>query len=591
MSDVTAGRRGLARVVALMLAVMATAAGVGGRQAEVVLTGRVVDAVSGAPVADAAVTVSAGVSQTVDVGSNGHFSVSLPGPGVRTRIYAHAPGYLRGFPAQRGAADTLANSWGIEPTAGRPVEDIVLRLWRAASIAGVVVDDDQQPVAGARLMVMTRVFTGSGLRWLETSIPSPFTDDLGQFDVPDLVPGSYLVAARPPADPRAGGDVLPPVTFYPGTPVAAEAQVVSLEEGTDVHLRISIDFSRALGTVRGRLAGVDDLSGHVVHLIPEMLAGEVSPPVPLSVISGGMPLGGRTVRPRSDGAFEFRAVPPGHYRLRTGWPPEMGPRLAMGGDFQRLMTYSFDETGGRVSPSSRPGANWMADVPVAIVGTDPVDVSVSLSPGASIRGRVESAGPTPLTAAQMAALSIIFRPADGVAFGAIPAAPVEGDGTFRALGLPPGDYVIALGQGSGWHVTSVMARGLEVVAGKVVLGTADLDGVVIRLSDRPASLACIVRDSRGRPVSWARVVIFPSLASERDQFHALPAQRRVVQVMADASGRFSVPLPPGGYLVAPVMGDLPVFWMAPHHLATLASGASDVLVESGRETTLNVTAP
>lgn len=587
MSHVTAGGRGIARAVALLVTVTA-AAGVAGRQAEVVLTGRVVDAVSGAPVTDAAVTVSAGITQTVDVGSSGHFSVSLPA-GVRIRMYAHAPGYLRGFPAQRGAADTLASAWGIEPTPGRPVEDIVLRLWRAASIAGIVVDDDQQPVAGARLILMTRAFTGSGFRWFETSAPSPFTDDRGQFDISDLAPGNYLIAARAPADPRAGGDVLPPVTFYPGTPVAAEAQVVSLEGGTDAHLRISIDFSRALGTVRGRLTGVDDFSGHIVHLIPEILAGEVSPPARLSITSGGTPLGGRTARPRSDGTFEFRAVPPGHYRLRTGWPPEIGPRLAIGGDFQRLMTYSSSEAAGRLSPSSRPGASWIADVPVAVAGTDPVDVSVSLSPGASIRGRVEMAGLKPMAAGQMEELSVVIRPADGVALGAVPAAPVEADGTFRSVGLPPGDYVIGLGQGAGWHVASVLARGVEVVADKVALGGADLDGVVIRLSDRPASLTCFVRDSRGRPVSWARVVIFPSLASERDQFHALPMPRRVVQVMADASGRFSVQLPPGGYLVAPVMGDLPAFWMAPPYLATLASGAADVLIHGGRETAVNVT--
>jgi hypothetical protein len=584
------GRLTGAAVGLIVAAVFSTAAG---QPPRVVLAGRVVDAVSGGAVPDAVVTLSPGLTQTVEAAADGRFSVTIDDPPDRTRVAAIAPGYLRGYPAQRGATDSFASTWSIETRPGGSVDDLVIRLWRAASIAGTVVDEDQQPVAGARLMVMTRGFTGSGLRWLETVVASPLTDDRGQFDISDLVPGNYLVAARPPADFRAGGDDLPPVTFYPGTPVAAEAQVVPLAAGTDVHLRISIDFSRVLGTVRGRLTGVDDLSGHIVHLVPEILAGEVSPPALLNSITGGTPLGGRTTRPRSDGTFEFRAVPPGHYRLRTWWAPETGARLAIGGDFQRVTTYSSGPAAARLSPGSRPGTNWTADVPVAVAGADPVEVSLPLSPGASIRGRVETAGPKPLTAGEIAALSIIVRPADGVALGSVPATPVEADGTFSSIGLPPGDYVIGLGPGAGlpvgWHATSVLAQGREVVAGKVALGAADVDGVVVRVSTRPASLVGSVRDSRGRPASGTRVIIFPSLASERDQFHALPAQRRVVQATADASGRFSVPLPPGGYLVAPVTGDLPVFWMAPEHLGTIASSAVDVLVQNGRETTVNVT--
>jgi hypothetical protein len=424
---------------------------------------------------------------------------------------------------------------------------------------------------------------------------SPFTDDLGQFDVPDLRPGSYLMAVRPPADPRVGGDVLPPVTFYPGTPVAAEAQVVPLGSGTDVQVRMAIDFSTVFGTVRGRLTGVDDPGGRIVHLVPEILAGEVSPPAPMSLGFGGTPLGWRTTRSLGDGTFAFRAVPPGRYRVKTWWPSETDPWLAIGDDFQRVVTYSSSNAAAKQFPGTRPGTPWIADVPVDVVGTDPVDITLPLSPGASIRGRVEFAGGKPPAANETASLAIGIRPADGAASAAVPLAAVEADGTFRSVDLPPGDYVIGVGQGAslpdGWHVTSVLARGVEVVAGKVTLDSTDVDGVVVRLSTRPAALAGSVSDSRGRPVSGARVIIFPSLASERDQFHALPAQRRVVQAMADLSGRFSVQLPSGGYLVAPVTGDLPMFWMAPDHLNALVSHATDVLVEDGRQATVNVTLP
>lgn len=609
MSHLTESGRRLA-AAAVVAMVVAAAVGVSSRQADVVLSGRVIDAVTGAAVPEAVVTVAAGATQMVEVGTNGQFTVSLTGPAVRVRMFANAPGYLRAYPAQRGPADTLAGNWSLEPEARQKLEEIVIRLWRGASMSGTVVDENRQPVVAASVFVMTRVYTGTGYRWNEAPVSSPRTDDRGRFVVAQLQPGEYLVAVRPPVDPRAGADALAPVTYYPGTQVAAAAQVLSLTSGAQATVDFTVDFRGTLSTVRGRLVGTDDFTRFVVHLVPENLAGERAMLAPINVamagapfggIGGGVSLGASAVSAAVDGSFEFSAVPPGSYRLRTWRFPTSDVRVMVTGDFQRSMWAAAGPAPSaqaltRTLPGAPAGTTWVADVPVVVDEVAParlINVDVPLSQGARIRGRVELAGTKPISADEVAAVPVFVRPADGAGLGGVPQGRIEADGAFASVGLPPGDYVIGLGQWTGrpagWNVTSVLHNGREWVAGAVSLGAADIENVVITLSDRTTTLAGSLRDSRGQPASYGRLIVFPQAASERDQFHAQPARRRVAQVPTDRHGQFLVQLPAGDYFVAPVTGDLPVFWMAPDHLATLVGLATAVRATEGRETRVNVT--
>lgn len=573
MSHLTECKRRLFAAVVLVLAVAATV-GVSGPQAEVVVSGRVVDAVTGAPVPEAVVTVSGAANETRET-SNGRFAIALRNAASPVRISSTAFGYLRGFPGQRGPTDDLAGAGTIAPTAGRPSEDVVIRLWREASISGRVVDHDEEPIAGAAMVVMTQVFTGSGFRWSEARASSARTDDHGQFHIAQLQPGDYLVAVRPPVDPRAGADATPPVTYYPGTQVASEAQVVTLTSGTDARFDLTVDFRPALGDVRGRLAGADDLNGFFVHLVPERLLGAVSAFSSVGITAGMAPVGGFVARVAPDGSFAFPAVPRGAYRAMPWRPPQAGSRIA----------------GPR--PSTTSSDVWTADVPVVVENAAPVEIVVPLSAGVRVRGRLLFDAAKPPVEEEVTALSLSFRSAYGAIPGPLSDALVEADGSFTSPGLPPGDYIIGVRQqpGSlvGWTATSILAQGREVVAGTLSVGAADVEDVVIRLTDRPAMLRGTLRDSRGQPVRDGRVIVFPAMPSERDQYQAAPVRSRVVQALSDRDGNFVAPVLPGEYLIAPVAGDLPAFWMAPEHLATLTAMATEVRVPDGREVTVNIT--
>lgn len=565
--------RRLFAAVVLVLGVAATA-GLSSRQAEIVLSGRVVDAATGVLVPEAVISLNGGTSETIET-PDGRFAAVLRSVSGQVRLSATAFGYLRGFPGQRGPTDSLTGAGTIELTPGQPLEDVVIRLWREASVSGRVVDHDDQPIAGAPMVVMTRVFTGAGLRWREVRAASPRTDDRGQFHIASLMPGDYLVAVQPPVDPRAGADATPPVTYYPGTQVAPEAQVVTLMSGTDARADLVVDFRPTLAQVRGRLAGVHEVDGFFVHLVPESLLGAVSALPTLVVTAGVAPVGGLVARVEPDGAFTFRAVPRGSYRAKVWRLPAGAPQSAMTDDLER---------------SSDP--IWTADVPV-VVDEAPVALIVPLTTGARVRGRLQFEGAVRPDAGEIAAIPLFVRPADGVAPVPVPAARIEADGSFSSPGLPPGDYVIGFGplagRLAGWTATSILAQGREVVAGTMSVGAADVDDVVVRVTDRPTALKGTVRDSRGQLVRDGRVIVFPAMASERDQYHAPPARRRVVQAVTDRTGSFAIPLPPGEYLVASVAGDLPAFWMAPDHLAALTTVATNVRVAEDREVTVSVT--
>jgi protocatechuate 3,4-dioxygenase beta subunit len=120
--------------------------------------------------------------------------------------------------------------------------DIALRT--AAAIAGVVLDEHGEPLEAAPVWLFESRFV-NGERRLEevrgnavagVANASDVTDDLGQFRLFGLLPGTYYLAAGPPGRPetsarRQGQNVATP-TLYPGTLTLAGAQPITVAEAT-----------------------------------------------------------------------------------------------------------------------------------------------------------------------------------------------------------------------------------------------------------------------------------------------------------------------------------------------------------------------
>ena len=151
-----------------------------------IVSGRVVDAVTGRPIAGAVVTAagSAASDATAAILTNagGHFVVRGLHKGSLA-LTATRNGYIEGTYGQRhpGGSRQL-----IAIDEGQRLIDLEIRMWRHAVITGTVVDEAGEPVILARVRAFKRTLV-AGRHRLGT-VGDVLTDDRGMFRIP-LVPG------------------------------------------------------------------------------------------------------------------------------------------------------------------------------------------------------------------------------------------------------------------------------------------------------------------------------------------------------------------------------------------------------------------
>jgi hypothetical protein len=148
---------------------------------------------------------------------------------------------------------------------GEKLESLVLRLHPTGVIAGQVSDEDGEAVQGLEAFALRINFQPGGRKQVSASAQT-VTDDLGNFRMPNLPPGSYYVSA--------GGLIQHPMeavglkqgpaggvhyrnTFYPGTSSLDEAQVLRVgPELTTNDIRFTIPTERNYAITGKVLVGV-----------------------------------------------------------------------------------------------------------------------------------------------------------------------------------------------------------------------------------------------------------------------------------------------------------------------------------------------
>jgi hypothetical protein len=485
-----------------------------------------------------------------------------------------------------GAPNARAQGLTIALAEGQRITDLVATIARGAVVTGRVVDQNNLPIAGARVGTMERVTLNGEVLYRSTT-NSVATDDRGVYRIYGLERGTRIVSVTVPgpiglgtarvasadevrwAEQRAragGGRAVPsppappqPVkylsVFYPGVTDASAATALAFEHGEE---KSGIDMVVPLvstATISGRLSRSDGgpLAGAVMQIAS---ANETVAPAT-----------GRRANVAPSGEFTVQGVEPGRYRLMAAGSSGVGAG-----------------PGGR---GAGPGPfDLYAMTEVSIAGVDVAGLTLVLEPVPLIEGRVvfESQGP-PRADAGNVNVTIVGLPTPGQATPSVSRAQTAPDGTFRLAGLVPGRYAVSaaatnqLLADAAWIVKSATAGGRDVLDSLLEVRAGErVPEIVITLTDRKSQITGLLVDKEGRPVPELSVVVFGTNPASWRQF-----SRWVRQPIRPASdGRFTIDgLPPGEFYVAAITSFDPQEWYTAPFLEQVAPGAVKVTLGEG----------
>jgi hypothetical protein len=492
--------------------------------------------------------------------------------------------------------------------------DLTMRLTRGAVIAGTIRDERGLSLAGVQV-IASRIGA--------VTTPAPFsdegwltTDDRGAYRAFGLEPGDYLVlavmrrlalgsstsrrsdaemdavlaalqrrnaaAASPigsaaPPPPPAPETIGFPVTYYPGTALVGNATKITIGAAEE---RNGIDFAIApvrLTTISGTVATADGAPPGDVQLSVYYDQPNVA------WMSGVRPV--LSLRPSADGTFRYTQVPPGHYTIMArARATQAAPASGVG---------NVGGRGGTAPPAPGDATTRYASVDVDVDGQPVSGVALTLTPGVSVRGRVAFDGAAPVTADDLARVtvrvvspaavggSVVNNTAIGRPFLNVAPAPIAADGTFAIQGIAPFDYRLRVTLSEPlrgkWFLRSAMAGGRDVADAPLEIRDRPIDDVVITFSDRPTGVRGTLTAGDGSPVSDYFVVVLP-----RDRALWRPETRRIQSARPATDGRFSIQdLPAGEYLLAALTDVEPEDLKNTSFLEQLAAASIGVVVKEG----------
>jgi hypothetical protein len=344
---------------------------------------------------------------------------------------------------------------------------VVLKMSPQSVIAGKVLDEDGEPVPNTQVRALKMGYRNGRKQWVQAGSGS--TSDIGEYRIPALEPGRYLVTTnqsnrslamnmmrRPDNTPLPDGpEMRYAATYYPSTADQTTAVPVDVTPGAEVR---GIDI-RLVKTqvfrVRGRVAAPDSsgrfpmvmlVSRDGARTVPSM--GPARPP---------------------DFRFEIAGVAPGSY-------------------------VAVAQMGGR-------GEQSVAWQQVEVRGGHVDGLLLTPAQGAEVGGtvKVEEATGT----VDLSRVNVTLRPTIAE-LGNPPRARV-GAGTFAMKNVAPMQYTVAVsGLPEGCWVKSIQYGGQEVPAEGATISGGAID---ITLSATAGDIAAAVVDKDGNPVAGATVAL------------------------------------------------------------------------------------
>jgi Carboxypeptidase regulatory-like domain len=390
---------------------------------------------------------------------------------------------------------------------GQKMTDLLFRLHRTGIITGRVVDEDGDPIRGARVVSLFH----TRARGKSAILPnrSSGTNDLGEYRIVDLAPGQYSIQVRPPRGRSVGessdqaDNYLP--TFYSGTTDVARASTLEVKSGDEIS---GIDFVLALQP-RPRTYRV---RGHFVNSVPNESEGHA---IVMLLPRGNresafMPDQKQVTPSKETGDFEIKGVMPGEYAAIV---------LLFAGGRQRTTSQNVD-----------------------VIAADVDGVSLVLTRGLDIPIRVTLEGKS---AGAVADAQVTLMPGEeNSPFNTGRTATAQPDGSFVLKEVDDGSYsLLVRSKCQECYLKSANANGVDLLEQGVQISSgAGPASIAIVYSSNSGTVTGAVTNKDDLPAPGAMVVLVPDAGSPQKpplNYQTSPT---------DQYGRFEIRgVPPGHY--------------------------------------------
>jgi hypothetical protein len=524
----------------------ATAKGTG------IIRGQVVDATSGAPIRRATVRLYGSViTPDSTVGAvtddDGRFEIRDLQAGKFT-LSATKSGFVTGTAGQTRSSPPPT----VELLDKQIADKVVLKLARGGVIVGRVMDEAGEPAVGVEVRALQYRYGPGGRTLEQTSGFGMFrSDDLGAFRVYGLMPGQYIVTARPNegfiAQPTTLGDTGPATTYFPNSADPSTAQRVTVAASRETGPVIITLVSTKLSAVRGRalMANGQPFAATSVSVTVRESNGSSSRP------------GART---QPDGSFEVRGLTPGTYELEV-----------------RPQSFTRDEE------------SEVARQTITVTGEDIEGVLLIGSKPGIARGRVITDEGSPLPYPSMNVIA--QAPGQGYRFYSSPAI-VKGDATFELKGLfgqrlfRLGGFTAPPSGGQPWMLKAVMHDGVDITDKPMEIPPGSvIEGLELVFTQKAAELSGTVTMSGDARFEDATIILFPA-----DESLWADTQRFIRLARPDKAGAYKFSMIPAhhDYLLVTALQLEPGQFMDPDFLRSVRDRAMRLSLSDGEKRVQNI---
>jgi protocatechuate 3,4-dioxygenase beta subunit len=428
---------------------------------------------------------------TAETDDQGRFSIRNLKAGVYS-VMAERQGFL--VPGQArfsGAGMALAVG------ENQQVTGVTLRMTPHGVITGKVVDESGEPVPNVNVQVL-RWGIANGKRQLTVAPTTSMNaaNDLGEYRIAGLPPGSYYVMAGPPrpgatafhVEPQSGPQSAYTSTFHPAALDVRAAAAVQVKAGAELRgIDIKLAKTKAV-TVRGRI--VDP-------------ASPANQPAGVTLLRRG----------------------PGTYMNAVGYAMHMP-----GGEFRiaGVAAGSYTLMARRSGDRSPVAAG--ASLPIEVGDRDIDGIVLQVTPAVDVEVMVKSEG-----TARCAVPYLMLQDENGYSTG--PGGRGESNSKFTLPGVVPGTYTVNIPSSGPCYVRSLRFGGREAPDWRVTVGASGALEIEMAVSE--AVVDGTVTDAAGKPVAQAMVSFVPKDGG--------PAGRARISA-AGRTGSFSAySIAPGAY--------------------------------------------